>query len=126
MSEQETSVSVANAMVFVECRDGGELPESLSEGPVTATGSSILIGTRSDVDGPTKLRIFDGEDARAVAGGQLIHSQELPVPSGVLTIKDVYLKELVSCPAPPQIRVEILVDDPTEPADIAVFFNPIR
>jgi hypothetical protein len=127
MSEHEASVSVPNALVFVECRDGGELPAALASEPVSATSSSIAIGTRHAVDGPTLLRILDRSKSSAGGVGiHLLHAQALSVPSGVLTDKNAYLEELVEHRVPRQLRVEVYVNDPAEPSDISVVFSAIE
>jgi hypothetical protein len=124
MSEQEASVEIPNALVFVECRDGGELPELLTDGPVTATASTVLVCTRSGADGPTRLRILDHDDPRAATiAGKLIHRQTLPVPSRFLAIKNVHLEELISHAAAEQVLAHIFVDDTAEPADVTVVIS---
>lgn len=127
MSENEASLPIPNALVFVECRDGGELPAALASGPVSATGSSIAVGTRHGVDGPTLLRILDRNASPGVrVGDHLIHAQALSVPSGVLTIKDTHLEELVEHRVPRRLRLEVYVDDPAEPSDVSVVFSAIE
>ncbi len=57
--KKEINIPVENSIVFVMDYEYGELPESLDDGLITTTSSSIVVSTRPDIDGPVDIVLTD-------------------------------------------------------------------
>ena len=99
----------------------GEPPSSLSGQTASATETCVAVGTLSEFDGETHISLTD--DPISVAnrppilvfqGVISIHGAELAVCS---VTGDVYLKQRVH---PGTTRVQVWVDDFSEPREIAI------
>ena len=98
-----------------------EPPAWLRSELVAATPSCIAVGTLSENDGATRIRLFDP------AGGippRLAFEGVLQTPNRVVAVRNVlgetYLERPVSKPA---IDVQIWVNDLSEPDDICILAN---
>lgn len=119
MSASEAIVRAPNSVVLVG-DPAGEPPESLAGGLVSATSSCVAIGTLSEADGETTIRLVDAADT-ADLPAQLAFKGELETASHRLTIasvlNDTYLERPVGSTSGP---LQIWVNDADEPDNICV------
>jgi hypothetical protein len=97
-----------------------EPPESLGGQLIGSTSSCVAIGTLSDVDGDTRIRMLDAEDAVNLPA-HLVFEGELELPTRRVTIMSVlgsvYLERQLDSPS---VSVQIWVNDQEEPDNIAI------
>lgn len=87
-SALKVRVRAPNSVVLVG-DPGGEPPESLAGGLVSATSSCVAVGTLSEADGETMIRLIDAKDAGDLPT-RLAFAGELETPSNRLTIASVF------------------------------------
>lgn len=115
----EAVVRAPNSVVLIG-DPAGEVPQSMTGTLVSATSSCVAVGTLSDTDGETTIRVVSA--ARALnPPTQLAFEGEIKTPSNRLTVTsvldDTYLERVVDGPSVP---LEIWVNDLEEPDDICV------
>lgn len=114
-----TVVRAPNSVVLVG-DPAGEPPESMGGSLVSATSSCVAVGTMSEADGETTIRIVD-EAYTQDKLGQLAFHGSLQLPSNRLTIASVLDETYLERPvAGPSVPLQIWVNDAEEPDKICV------
>lgn len=120
MAIREVVVRPPYSVVFVGDRESS-VPATTAGSLVSATNTCLAIGTRSDVDGPTRVRLIDATDEVADVPQVKAFDGTLAAKSHELTIASVdghvYLRRELDDPS---IGLKVYVDDETEPTDICV------
>jgi hypothetical protein len=123
MAIREVVVRPPYSIVLVGDRSG-TVPATMAGRLVSATESCLAVSTRSDVDGPTRIRLIDAADSApdlprtmAFQGELRLHSRELTVAS---VDGQVYLRGHVDRPT---LGISVFVDDDDEPTDISVVLD---
>lgn len=115
----EAVVRAPNSVVLVGDA-AGEPPKSMSGSLVSATSSCVAVGTMSEADGETTIRIVD-EAHTPDKRGQLAFQGSLKLPSNRLTIASVLDETYLERPvAGPSVPIKIWVNDAEEPDEICV------
>lgn len=127
MAIREAVVRPPYSVVVVGDRNA-TVPSAMAGRVVSATDTCLAVSTRSEVDGPTRIRLIDATDAVVDLPRNVAFQGELRVNSHELTIAsvdgEVYLRGEVDDTS---VGVNIFVDDDAEPADISVVLdNPLR
>jgi hypothetical protein len=99
----------------------GEAPPSIGTQLVAATASCIAVGTGSDVDGVTRIRLLD---SATNLPPHLAFNGAVELSSGILTVRSVlgvtYLERAI---AQPKVPIQIWVNDSSEPGDVCIVTN---
>jgi hypothetical protein len=119
----EISIVPKNSLLFVMCKDSGEIPESMEGKLVVATPSCIAVGTRCEVDGQTSIMLTDEiTRVQRIPGLLKVFSGVLATPKKELDICTVLLEPALKCSVlNTQSNVEIWANDEREPDMICVF-----
>jgi hypothetical protein len=83
----EAVVRAPNSVVLAG-DPAGEPPESMTAGLVSVTPSCVAIGTLSEADGETTIRLLDAGDGLDLPS-QLAFEGDIETPSGRLTVASV-------------------------------------
>ena len=119
MTYSEVVVRVPNAVVLIGDPLGNP-PESMNGRLVAETSSCVAVGTLSEADGATTIRVGSVVDAVDTAL-ELVFDGTIEASSGRLAVSSVsgenYIERRV---AAGEVRLRILVNDPREPDQIRV------
>lgn len=123
MTVTEIEVRAPNSLVLVG-DPMGEPPEVLAGALVSATSSCVAIGTLSDVDGVTKIRILDAITKDLPS--YLAFEGEIDTPSNRLSVTSVldetYLERHIAAST---VSIKIWVNDREEPDEISIVVRSI-
>ena len=115
----EVKVQAPNSLLLIG-DSRGKMPQSF-EGLVTATSSCIAIGTLMEMDGPTRVRLLDDRWYDEPLPLTVAWDGSVKLPHGVLRVENVlgeiYLERKLE---PKSVRLQIYVNHPTEPDQIAI------
>jgi len=97
----------------------GELPQSMAGALVSATSSCVAIGTMSEADGATTVRILSEDEGNLPP--YLVFEGEVEIPSKQLAVTsvlgDTYLERPIEASS---VRIKIWVNDRAEPDEICI------
>lgn len=115
----ETVVRVPNAVVLIGDR-AGDVPETMEGSLTSATSTCVAVGTVSDANGETRLRLIDRAEARDLPR-HLAFDGRLEMPTHRLTIAsvldEVYFERVIEDTS---VHLQVWVDDSNEPSDVCV------
>jgi hypothetical protein len=115
----EIKVQGPNSLLLIG--DSRGKPPQTFEGLVTATSSCVAIGTLMEMDGPTRVRLLDDRWYDEPLPLTVAFDGSLKLPHGVLRVEnvlgEVYLERKLE---PKSVRLQIYVNHPTEPDQIAI------
>ncbi len=113
----EVRVKPPNSVVLIG-DPRGEPPASMGNGLIAATRSCVALGTLSEAEGATRIRLVDSSGDLPL---QLAFEGALRTPNRILAVRNVlgetYLEMWVSKPA---TNIQIWVNDTSEPDDICI------
>jgi hypothetical protein len=116
-AKREVTVKAPNSLILVGDPDG-QPPVSMADKLVAATTSCVAVGTLSQPDGATRLRLFGATDDLPE---RLAFEGLLQTPNRLVAVRNVlgetYLEKHVSAAV---TSVQIWVNDLSEPDDICV------
>lgn len=119
--KKEILLAVPNSVIFVADRDVGETPQDIGDSLVASTSSCIAVGTLCQIDGETLILLYD-EPANSDSMAGLVFDGFLDTPSGQVCIFSVLDERLLeSNITGPRCRVQVWVNDESEPDEIRVF-----
>lgn len=119
MAVSEATVRAPNSVVLVG-DPAGEPPESMDGSLVSATSSCVAIGTLSDADGETTIRLVDAADIARLPA-RLAFDGKLETPSNHLTVASVLDHTYLGRPVESNsVPLQIWVNDAEEPDEICV------
>lgn len=113
---QEVLVRPPNSLVLVGDRHG-EVPASFGDKLIAASPSCIAVGTRSEVDGATRIRL--SEECLS-STSQLAFEGVIDVPSGELLVQNILGETYLRMPAGPRATIQIWVNNPNEPDEVCI------
>ena len=119
MTVTEAVVRPPNSLLLIG--DPSALPpKTMGDSRVHAAPGCVAVGTLSDADGESTVRLLGGGDREGLPH-ELAFSGELEVTSGCLTVSsvldDVYLEQTIE---KSPVSVEVWVNDPSEPDAISI------
>lgn len=119
MAASRAVVRPPNSVILIGDPDG-EPPESMSGDPVSATASCVAVGTLSDADGETAIRLVDAA-CTADLPALLAFEGDIETSSNRVTVAsvlaDTYLERSVDAS---RVPLRIWANDAEEPDDICV------
>lgn len=118
-----------HALILVGDRETVELPTSMGDELVAATGSCIAVGTHSGIECDTLVTLSDesGPSGEPKEGLFIAYSGELQLRSGVLSVETPSGSSLFELCAPQgRLHVVVWVDDELEPSNIWIQATPPR
>lgn len=121
MKHPEITVAPPNSVLLVVTAATPDIPEAMEGQLVTATSTSVAIGTLSAVDGPTTARLTDDEPATDDEALELVFNGTLRNLGGSVRICSVSLNTyLEKKHDSATIALKIWANDPMEPDLIVV------
>ncbi len=118
----ELQVRSPYSLILVGDRKG-ELPPALSGRLVAASDSLIAVGTMSEADGPTLIRILPSGAHRPPSTHLRVFEGSLNL-DGVLTASSVEGQIFLEVPiSTPQLGIEVWVNDAVEPDEISILLK---
>ena len=110
-----------NSLLLITDPRNGVVPAAMADGLVAATGSCVVIGTLSEVDGSTRVELMDAFDVmRRREQLWVTWEGELSTTSGHLAVMDVHGRILASHDVGDTAFVRLVVNDLVEPDHICV------
>ena len=118
MAEIEVRVRPPHSLILVG-DPHGRVPERIDGNLTRATSTCVAIGTLSDLDGETTVRVTDSLRSTAEGAQQLAFEGDVELASNVLRIGnvlgEVYLDWPVSADS---VSLQVWVNHPSEPDEI--------
>lgn len=103
MAASEAVVRAPNSLILVG-DPAGEVPESMGEALVSATSSCVAVGTLSESDGSTTIRLVDDDGVEELPP-RLAFEGDLEMSNDRLTVasvlNDIYLERHVEASSVP-------------------------
>ena len=119
----ERVVQPPSSLLLVMDPTVGRVPETMGGELTASTGSCVAIGTRSEADGATRVRLLTSgelaereEDTPSLLAWQGM----LATPTGELVVASVTGETYASRPVTASTRLRLLVNDEEEPDEIWV------
>jgi hypothetical protein len=112
-------IAPPNSLVLVMDPCGGDIPASINQSLISATGSCIVVGCRAEDDGETEIRL--GLSSSVDPGEKPVFEGRLETVSRKIAVKTVHgatLLEMAVAAATTDIR--IWANDAAEPDRIIV------
>jgi hypothetical protein len=129
MASVEARLHPLNSLLLVLDSSSRDLPESMGGQLVAASTSSVAVGTRSEADGPTTVRITDEEEGQVKQATHpllLAFEGKIDTPSARLVVESVLGERYMEFPwAPTEAELRIWVNDLTEPDEIVISLRRI-
>jgi hypothetical protein len=119
---QETRIAPKNSLVLIMDPTIGDVPESMHGSLVAATSSCVAVGTRSELDGETRISISDEPLATECASEQYtVFDGLLDTPSKRVSVCTVHDQPIMALDVPgTTTRVQIWANHDSEPDDIRI------
>src|SRR3954454_17935615 len=116
MASEEVTVRPPYALVLVG-DPVAEVPESMGGDLVAAGPACLAVGTLSDADGATRVRLVDGGSDQELPP-ILAFEGTVDLPDGVLSVSSVYGEAYIERASSDRaVAVEVWVNDDREPDD---------
>jgi hypothetical protein len=113
------TLAVPYSVVLVSDASGGDVPDYVKGQLISATGTCIAIGCRSEVDGETGITL--GDLRELCQNGVPAFEGALSTPTHMVTVETVEGEQVLEMPVRADItRVIVWVDHPTEPDHVVV------
>lgn len=114
-----TQLDVPNSIVLLMDARGGVLPNSLSEGPVTATASCVVICTQNGDE--TRVVLTDESAADEFVGLEPVFAGDIECPTGEISVFTTRLERILNLTAPPSpCSVKVWTNRLREPSKVVV------
>lgn len=114
------SLSPPNSLIAVMDHGGGEVPTDMNGQGVAATPSCVVIGTLMAADGETSVTLTD-EPLPKNHGLMNVFEGSVATPSLKLSVYSTHRVVIIEAKVPTtQTRIEIWVNEETEPNDIRI------
>ena len=108
------------SVILIEGGPTKDIPHDLSDN-VGATGSSIAVGTLSEQDGPTMLRLLLGDRDGPDAAGLRIFDGVIDAPAGNISVRSVEGETYLALPVrTATVRLVITTNAAREPSEIDI------
>lgn len=118
--KQSIEIPVPNAIFLILDFDYGTLPDALADGLITATSSSIVVGTAPDVDGNVEILLMniDPVDQRHLAR---VFDSTIDTPNRDISVCTVYNERVLAT----QVKnvktvVQVWVNDEIAPTKVVI------
>lgn len=119
MINQTRTLRLPNSLLLVQDSAAAEPPDSFSGRLITASPTCIAIGTLSEADGETTVRLVDSNERALPALEEFVG--ELDTPSRYILVSTVDGQEIMrQLVEEAKVRVRIYVSHSVEPDDVAV------
>lgn len=119
MTIAEAAIRPPNSLVLIG-DPSADPPESMCGRLVASTSSCLAIGTLSDVDGETTIRLVDADDPTPLSP-RLAFDGTLRVPHACLKVTSVLGDTYLERNIPDRIaRLRVWVNEPIEPDEICI------
>jgi hypothetical protein len=118
----DITITPPNSLVLITGSRDSIVPADMLNKLIASTSTCIAVGTRSETDGTTHIILTD-EPVRVQADSRLhnIFAGDLETPNKVINVETVLLTSVAQLPvATCRSRLEIWVDDNTEPTKIGI------
>ncbi len=120
-SRSEISVSAPNSLLLVTTSDQPEIPASMDARLIASTSTTVAVGTLSESDGQTVVRLTDETPDQESDGVQLVYEGRLEGGAGFVRVIDVRGEAYLEWgDVPESFRLRIWANDPSEPDLVVV------
>jgi len=124
MTNKIKLISPAHALILIMDPEIGVVPDSMARNLVSMTSSCVAVGTQSPIDGPT--RICFSTELQNTSNLKKVFCGFLETPNKVLKVCDVNGDvELETFVTSERTRVEVWVDDLSEPQNIEILVQEV-
>lgn len=117
----DITIRPPNSLVLVVTTENPEIPSSMGRELVASTATCVAVGTLSELDGETTIRLTNATPADAKHGLQLVFHGTIDCPNGFVRVAsahhETYLER--AC-AVDSLDVRIWANDSSEPDLIVV------
>lgn len=118
--KQSIEIPVPNAIILILDFDYGTLPDALAHGLITATSSSIVVGTAPDVDGTVEILLMniDPVDQRHLAR---VYDSTIDTPNRDISVCTVYNERVLATQVKNvKTAVQVWVNDEIAPTKVVI------
>jgi hypothetical protein len=119
MAETEIRVRAPNSLLLIGDSQG-DIPETMAGQLIAATSTRVAVGTLSELDGETHVRVTDQVDS-SPGSQQVAFDGTIAVSSRVLRVESILGDSYLDWPVGrDSVRLQIWVNDRSEPDEISV------
>jgi hypothetical protein len=120
-SRSEISVSAPNSLLLVTTSDQPEIPASMDARLIASTSTTVAVGTLSESEGETVVRLTDETPDQESDGVQLVYEGRLEGGLGFVRVINVRGEAYLEWgDVPESFQLRIWANDPSEPDLVVV------